>query len=184
MGVEDGSIKRAGIFGHPGRGVVAVGDHQIVEGFDGTVAERDVPCGVGLQAGVGDCRVEADVGHDAEEAGIALKVSQQLFVRGVIGIIGGHRVVVVLRELFGTDEVGGFKDAGMAGVRGVNPCAADGLTLLIDHEVMDADLKQVLGGGDAGRPGSDNADARVSIPKHDATSSPDIRCEYYSGSVL
>ena len=67
---------------------------------------------------------------EVEFFGIPLKIPSQRIVGGVIGRVGIEVVegkVLVLGEGLGRDDVGGFKDAGVAFLFGVDPVAPDGL---------------------------------------------------------
>ena len=171
VGVQETSGEGARVVGEARLPVVAVGHQEMVEELGLTARQGDAPAPVAVQGRVLDLALEADVVLDAEAPGIGLEVGLELGVAGVVRVVGGHGEVVVLGQALRRDDVGGLEDAGVRRLGVEDPVAADLGVTLVDHQVGETGADQVLGGGDARRPGADHAEARrrpggASFPGH------------------
>jgi hypothetical protein len=169
VGVLAGELAR--VVGPARLEVVTVGDHEVVDAAHRPFAGRFVPgrdrprraVVVLLELAAFDHRLEPHEPIDAEVARVALEVLAQVVVARVVGVVLGHRVVVVLGEVLGRDDVRGLEDRRVARVGVEDPVAADLLAAVPDHEVGEPGVEQVLRGGDTRRAGADDPDACVTI---------------------
>lgn len=130
-------------------GMVAVGDEQIVEFFRSTVAEPKPPALRFDFFGLQNFRIETDVFFQIEFFSICLKISEHLPVSGIVGVIGGHGKIAVMRKPFAGNDVRRFAHTAVTFGSGIDPVTADPVVFFKTDEVGQAVFDQNFDGSQA-----------------------------------
>ena len=98
------------------------------------------------------------MGQEIEPFSISLKIPSQCIMGGVVGSIRVKVVegkILVLGEGLGRDDVGGFKDAGVAFFFGIDPVAAYGVISVKGYRIKPL-VQQIFKCSNARRACADN----------------------------
>ncbi len=112
--------------------MVPIGNDEVGVGFGGGLPfffGGHFPVAVSFSLAGGHEGTKANVWQEVEPFGVGLKIPAQCIVRRVVGGVGVKLIegkVLVLGEGLRRDDVGGFKDAGVAFLFGIDPVAAYG----------------------------------------------------------
>src|ERR1700694_6123056 len=136
-------------------------DDEMIEAFLTSSRERHRPAAVRTAPCALYPRPQADERLDREMRGIAVKIGTQLPVRGKVRVIRRHRIVFELGQWLRGDDMRRKIDAGPVAFFAKHPIAADGIALVVAHDVAQSGREQILERGEAAGACADDADARL-----------------------